>query len=265
MPIFTDQMDRKVSVPDKPKRIISLVPSQTELLFDLGLNVEIIGVTKFCIHPKEVCKSKTKIGGTKKLDIDKIKSLNPDLIIGNKEENDEKQIKELMQHFPVWMSDIITLDDALAMILKVGDLVDKKNSAENMVAKIQSEFNNLPTTNNQQKTNKVAYFIWKSPYMVAANNTFINEMLKIVGWSNVFSDKSRYPEIDLEVLKDLQPNVIFLSTEPYPFSEKHFKAFVDICPNAKIALVDGELFSWYGSRLLHSAKYFKTLQEKLSE
>src|SRR5689334_4269975 len=102
MPLYHDQLNREVNLPSLPRRIISVVPSQTELLFYLGLDAEIIGITKFCIHPAGKCKSTTKIGGTKQLDIDKIKSLDPDLIIANKEENERGQLEELMQHFPVW-------------------------------------------------------------------------------------------------------------------------------------------------------------------
>src|ERR1700722_20147309 len=102
---FTDQMGRTISVEWPVKRIISLVPSQTELLYSLGLADEVIGITKFCVHPKEWFHSKTRVGGTKKLDFEKIAALKPDLIIGNKEENEEVQIKQLMQDYPVWMSD----------------------------------------------------------------------------------------------------------------------------------------------------------------
>jgi ABC-type Fe3+-hydroxamate transport system substrate-binding protein len=120
MVVYIDQMGRKVELPDVPKRIISIVPSQTELLVDLGLAEELIGITKFCIHPKEIFRTKTRIGGTKMLNIEKIKKLKPDLIIGNKEENQQEQVEELMKHFPVWMSDISNLEESLDMIVKIG-------------------------------------------------------------------------------------------------------------------------------------------------
>ncbi len=265
MPIYTDQMGRDVDIPAKPKRIISLVPSQTELLFELGLGVEVIGITKFCIHPKDTCKIKNKIGGTKNLNIQLIKNLNPDLIIGNKEENEEKQIKELIQYYPVWMSDITNYHQALEMISEVGEIVNKKKSADKIVVNIKKEFSILTTQNEALGNIKVAYFIWKDPYMVAASNTFIDDMLKMSGWTNAFAHKQRYPEIERNELSEINPDVIFLSSEPYPFSEKHISIFKEICPTTKIWIVDGELFSWYGSRLIHSAKYFKSLQEKLSE
>jgi ABC-type Fe3+-hydroxamate transport system substrate-binding protein len=241
------------------------VPSQTELLYDLGLRDEVLGITKFCIHPEEWFRTKTRVGGTKKYDFEKIKALQPDLIIGNKEENEQEQIEELMKDFKVWMSDIYNLKDALNMITSIGALVGKQTEATNMKLEIESQFNQLqrqqPATNNQQL--KVAYFIWNNPYMVAGNNTFINEMLETCGWKNVF-EAARYPEVSTEQIAAAAPQVIFLSSEPYPFKEKHVQEFQAICPDAKILVVDGELFSWYGSRLLQAPAYFRQLLEKIS-
>ncbi len=247
-----------------PKRIISLVPSQTELLWDLGLRDELVGITKFCIHPKEMFQSKTRIGGTKKLDFEKIKALQPDLIIGNKEENEQAQIEELMKHYPVWMSDINTLNDAYKMITDIGSIVNKQNASEKIVLQIKSEFNSILNSKSKILNQKsTAYFIWKKPYMVASEDTFINEMMITCGFKNVFQNKTRYPEVTLEELQQLQPEVILLSSEPYPFKEKHIKEFKTACPNAKIIIVDGELFSWYGSRLVKSPKYFTKLIQQI--
>src|SRR4051812_11307667 len=120
---FTDQMGNAVELEGPPSRIVSLVPSQTELLFYLGLDKEVAGITKFCIHPAEMFHSKPRVGGTKKYDFEKIRQLAPDLIIGNKEENEQKQVEELQKLYPVWMSDIRNLADALQMIRSVGELV----------------------------------------------------------------------------------------------------------------------------------------------
>lgn len=262
MSIFTDQLNRKIELSSTPKRIISLVPSQTELLYDLGLRDEVVGVTKFCVHPEEWFRSKTRVGGTKKYDFEKIKALNPDLIIGNKEENDQEQIEQLMKDYNVWMSDIYTLKDAYDMITRVGTMVGKQQEATFLKLEIESKFNQLhqPTTNNQQL---VSYFIWNNPYMVAANNTFINELLKVCGFKNAF-DQERYPEITAEQLAKANPELILLSSEPYPFKEKHIQEFKTICPNANVLIVDGELFSWYGSRLLKAPDYFKQLIENIA-
>jgi ABC-type Fe3+-hydroxamate transport system substrate-binding protein len=262
MPIFTDQLNRKIELPFPPKRIISLVPSQTELLYDLGLRDEVIGITKFCIHPDEWFHKKTRIGGTKKIDFEKIKLLNPDLIIGNKEENEKGQVESLMEDFTVWMSDIYTLKDALKMIVTIGELIGKNNEAVNIKLKIESHFNTLNfkllTLNSKLK---VAYFIWQKPYMAAGNNTFINDMLNRCGLINVFASPhlNRYPEVSEEQIAEAKPEIIFLSSEPFPFKEKHIQKFQSLCPESKIVIVDGELFSWYGSRLLQAPSYFEKL------
>ena len=254
---FTDQMNRQVSIAFPPKRIISLVPSQTELLYDLGLEEEIVGITEFCIHPAERFTSTTKIGGTKKLNIDLIRSLQPDLIIGNKEENDQEQMEQLMNEFPVWMSDINNLDDALDMIGHVGNITGMKDKAEEMVTRISHEFARL-SVENSGNPKRIAYFIWKDPYMVAGHQTFINDILERAGWVNAVGT-SRYPELDVQELKDADPDWIFLSSEPYPFKEKHIAEFKRICPDANVGIVDGEMFSWYGSRLLLASTYLQTL------
>lgn len=255
MPVYLDQMKRAVELPSTPKRIISIVPSQTELLFDLGLNDEIIGITKFCIHPADKVKFKQKVGGTKNLNINLIKDLKPDLIIGNKEENERSQVEELMNLFPVWMSDIADLPSSIEMIRSVGELVGKSQSAKKMTAAINSGFKEVVIA---PLNLKVAYFIWRKPYIVAGQGTFIDAMLKRCGLTNVF-EAERYPEVTSAELINLKPEVIFLSSEPYPFTQKHIEEFKTMLPNAIIKLVDGELFSWYGSRLLHSPQYFKTL------
>ncbi len=259
--IFQDQLKRKVHLSNwPPQRIISLVPSQTELLHYLGLEDQVIGITKFCIHPDQWFRQKTRIGGTKQLKIDLIRDLKPDLIIGNKEENDKSQINTLSNDFPVWMSDIYTLSDAYKMIKEVGKMVNSENKAQSLVRELQSSFSQLPDTN---KKARVAYFIWRKPYMAVGQNTFIHDMIQKAGYINVFEKETRYPEIQLEDLKTQNIDYIFLSTEPYPFQSQHIADFKPFCQQAVIKIVDGELFSWYGSRLLKSVVYFNKLREEL--
>lgn len=260
MATFTDQLNRTINLTAVPKRIISLVPSQTELLYDLGLRDEVVGITKFCVHPEEWFRSKKRVGGTKKYDVERIAALDPDLIIGNKEENEQKQIEALMHQYPVWMSDIYTLENAFEMIMGIGELVGKHQAASELKTRIEKAFSGLDefVLNTSFKNKKVAYFIWRQPFMVAGNHTFIHHLLTRCGFENVFSDErfTRYPQISPEQLKTADPDVIFLSSEPYPFKEKHIEEFQKMCEHAKIVTVDGELFSWYGSRLLHAPAYF---------
>ncbi|MFK7807639.1 MAG: ABC transporter substrate-binding protein [Saprospiraceae bacterium] len=256
---YTDQMRRKVSIPFPPKRIISLVPSQTELLYDLGLEESIVGLTKFCIHPDGLKKRKTIVGGTKNLHFDKIAALQPDLIIGNKEENQRDQIEPLMEQYPVWMSDISNLEDALEMISSIGQITNKEGTTQDMIEEIEEDF---ADHSMHQQIKKTAYFIWRQPYMVAAGGTFIDDMMQRAGFENVFGNVERYPEVTADDITKANPELIFLSSEPYPFKEKHIAELKEICPQATISLVDGELFSWYGSRLLLSASYFAKLQKQ---
>jgi ABC-type Fe3+-hydroxamate transport system substrate-binding protein len=255
MPVFYDQLNRAVTLASIPKRIISVVPSQTELLFYLGLDAEVIGITKFCIHPQDKVKRVTKIGGTKQLNIQLINDLQPDLIIANKEENEKSQIEELMTRYPVWISDINNLATAVDMIKRVGEVVGKKTEANELSNNILQQFNLLKLS---AKNLRIAYLIWRKPYMAAGTDTFINAMLQLCGFTNAFN-KDRYPEVTVDDLITASPNIVFLSSEPYPFAQKHIVEFEKLLPNTKIILVDGEMFSWYGSRLLHAPTYFNGL------
>lgn len=259
---FVDQIKNKVQLNSFPKRIISLVPSQSEYLWDLGLKNELVGISKFCIHPNEMFETITRVGGTKQLDIEKIKNLEPDLIIGNKEENVKEQIEELQQFFPVWMSDVNNLEEAYEMMLSLGAICDKKNESEEMVKKIR---NKMSEVENVFQKKSVAYFIWNKPFMVAASNTFIHSIIKYVGLVNVFENKWRYPEIDIEELQKASPDYCFLSSEPFPFNNNHAVKMQAWLPNSKVILVDGEMFSWYGSHLLYLGSYLKNLKEEIGD
>jgi ABC-type Fe3+-hydroxamate transport system substrate-binding protein len=252
---FTDMMGRNVEIQFPPKRIVSVVPSQTELLHDLGLEEEVTGITKFCVHPEVWFRNKTRVGGTKQLHIDKIRELQPELIIANKEENTREQIEELAREFPVWISDIQTIEQGLEMIASVGKLTDRAAKAEEIIKDIQNSFDGLQKTERK----KVAYFIWYRPWMSVGKDTFIHDMIERVGWENIFAHKTRYPEISPEELAAARPELVLLSSEPYPFKEKHMAEVQELLPGAEVQLVDGEMFSWYGSRMRYAAEYMKGL------
>lgn len=260
---FTDQLGHVISVNWPPKRIVSVVPSQTELLFELGLSEQIVGLTKFCIHPIVQFAAKQKVGGTKKLKIEVIRELQPDLIIGNKEENSKADIELLRQEFPVWMSDIYHLEDAMKAITDIGDLVDRQPEAAYLNHLINAGFNDLQALALSKGIDQtVAYAIWKDPYMFAGSNTFIDDILMKIGLRNVVR-ADRYPEIGVSELVTLDPQFVFLSSEPYPFKEKHIEELQQALPRAKVILVDGEMFSWYGSRLVKAVQYFFDFQNQL--
>lgn len=255
---IVDQLHRKLLFTKTPQRIISLVPSQTELLVDLGLEDYLIGITKFCAHPKHLKKEKTVVGGTKNIHIDKIKELNPDIIICNKEENTQEIVAQCKNIATVYVSDILTVEDNLEFILDMGNIFNVSPKSENLVNEITQKQIDFKKFIANLPLKKVAYFIWKDPWMVAGNNNFINELLKLNRFENVFQNLDRYPEIDISSLQSRNLDLVLLSSEPFPFKEKHIKELQQYT-SAKIILVDGEYFSWYGSRLTKSFEYFKTL------
>ena len=249
-----------------PQRIISLVPSQTELLYHLGLDQRVVGITKFCIRPEEWFSYKTRVGGTKTVNTELIRELQPDLIIANKEENDPDQILWLSRHYPVWVSDIKDMSGALDMILTLGALTGTAEKASGIAKAIRENFSELQEARRQVPL-RAAYLIWRNPYMAAGGDTFIHDMMENCGWTNVFADLSRYPVVSPAQLADASCDLLLLSSEPYPFKEKHIaelkKTIAQHAPGKEqqtiFLLVDGEMFSWYGSRLIQAAAYFKRL------
>lgn len=248
---------------EPPRRIVSLVPSQTELLFALGLEDRVVGVTKFCVHPPHWRKTKAIVGGTKNVHLDRVHALQPDLIIANKEENVREQVFELAADYPVWVTEVTNLPTALGMIQEIGQLTHTHSQAQQLAEEIEQAFAEM--TNHDTLSPSVAYLIWRDPYLSVGGDTFIAAMLEQAGFVNVFAEQQRYPEVTPTVLAARNPDFIFLSSEPYPFKEKHRAELSAICPTAKILLVDGEAFSWYGSRLLPAARYFRNLRNKTRE
>ena len=259
MPVFTDQLGRSVALSHIPRRIISLVPSQTELLYSLGLDESVVGITRFCTRPQTWFREKSRIGGTKAIDPVRVDALQPDLIIANKEENERPQVEALAERYPVWVSDVKTLADALAMIRSVGEITGTAATSNTLADDIARRFAAFQTTAPHPR---VAYLIWRNPWMAAGGDTFIHQMLTHAGFDNVFADSTRYPELDLSDLTGADVTVL-LSSEPYPFRERHIREVKESLPQARVELVDGEMFSWYGSRLLLAPAYFQQLHELL--
>lgn len=250
--ILQDQLNNTIRLDHVPKRIVSLVPSQTEFLHGIGLGDEVVGITKFCIHPNEWYRGKVRVGGTKTVNFEKIKELQPDLIIANKEENTQSEIEALQKLYTVYISDIFTLEDSYQMMTDIGVMTSREIQTDKIISNIKSNFEEL-----KQLNKKVLYLIWRNPFMIAGQNTFINHLLNKCGFTNAVDDeKSRYNEITPEEIASLSLDFIFLSSEPYPFKEKHIAELQEYT-NAKIILVDGEMFSWYGNRLTQFKNYFE--------
>lgn len=259
---LVDQLNRPIDLKEPAKRIVSLVPSITEFLNDIGLEQEVIGITKFCIKPEHWLNEKQRVGGTKTLAIDTIISLKPDLILANKEENTQEQIELLAELFPTYISDINKLEDTYLCLTDIGILCNRKFEAEQMNKSIKEGFHQLK---NRVKGKGVYYFIWQNPIMIVGSNTFINSILEYFGFNNLGKYKGeRYPETSLAEIKNSQADYIFLSSEPYPFKKKQQKEIQLEFPNTNVVLVDGEAFSWYGSRLKHSLPYYNSLLNSLT-
>lgn len=254
-----DQLGNKLILDKIPKRIVSLVPSQTEYLFDLGLQDSIVGITKFCIHPKDLVRNVKSVGGTKNCRLEIIDHLNPDIIIANKEENTQSDIAYLQHKYPVYTSDIQTLAASFQMMEDLGMIFNQVAAATRIINTIQITLKEIEL---KRKNKRAVYFIWRNPWMTVGNDTFIHEMMHVFGFENIYASKTRYPEIDLEDLKSITPEYILLSSEPFPFKQRHIDELKLICPNTKILLVDGEIFSWYGSRLQYAANYFTEILSK---
>lgn len=251
-----------MSIDKKYKRIISLVPSQTELLIDLGLEENIVGITKFCTHPEHLVRTKTIVGGTKNIKIDRIKNLQPDIILCNKEENTKEIVEACQQIAFTHVSDIFTLTDSLELISLYGSFFEKQVEAKKMINKLESKIIDFKKFIENKKSRKVAYFIWRNPWMVAASNTFINHLLELNKFDNVYANAKRYPEVNIKDILKKKPELILLSSEPFPFKEKHITEIKEHTSNSTPILVDGEYFSWYGSRLLKAFDYFKELHSR---
>lgn len=260
-----DQLGRKLILAQPPTRIISLVPSQTELLVALGLEEAIVGLTKFCVHPAHLIRQKQVVGGTKNISQNKIRALQPHIVLCNKEENTREIVQQLEQEYPVYVSDISKVEDSLEMIAHFGQLFGRAEQAAALITKINGQVAEFKEFIKGKPRLRVLYLIWKNPWMTIGKDTFIHALLTLNGFINAFANQMRYPEIDEQTFQDTPADVIFLSSEPYPFGEKHIAEIRQLQPHAKIYLVDGEYFSWHGSRLADAFPYFRELHAELAD
>lgn len=253
MKTVIDQIGRKVTYSFPPKKIVSFAPAITETLFSLRLQKEVIGRTRFCIHPKGIVERAVNVGGTKDLKIERIHELNPDLIIVEKEENTKEMVEQLEQDYPVYVFEIQTVADALQMIETLGYIVDRTTQSDALVHDIQSAFTSIPTS---YKEKRVAYVIWQNPYMVVGKNTYIQSLLNRLGFINPFIQlDGRYPIVTEAEFKQAELDYVLLATEPFPFQEKHLPIFSEMTNGSKSMIIDGEMF-WYGVKMLEAVPYF---------
>ena len=263
MPFFDapDALGRPVRLDAPPRRIVSLVPSQTELLADLGLDAEVVGLTRFCVHPDGWKAAKTIVGGTKTINVPRLVGLAPDLVIANKEENPREEIEAVAaEGVPVYVTDVADVDGALAMIRSVGRLVDQEPEAEVLADEIAAGFARLGT---EAEPLRALYLIWRDPWMTVGGDTFVSDVMDRAGLANVAAERDRYPALSDDEIRALDPDVVLLSSEPYPFSDTHIAEVQALVPDARVVLADGEAFSWYGSRLRHTPGVLASLRGHL--
>ncbi|MEL6769878.1 MAG: helical backbone metal receptor [Bacteroidota bacterium] len=259
-----DARGHRIALTAPPRRIVSLVPSQTELLADLGLDDEVVGLTRFCVHPAGWKARKQIVGGTKNVRLDRVAALAPDLVIANKEENVREQVEAIAEGCPVFVTDVATVADALAMIRDVGALVERATEAAALADEIAAGFGALAREATGAAPLRVAYLIWRDPWMTIGGDTFIHDVLQKAGFVNVFGDHTRYPVVTADDLRAVAPDLVLLSSEPYPFKPVHHAEIAAAVPGVHVHDIDGELCSWYGSRLRHTPAYLSQLRETLA-
>ena len=260
-----DALGRPVVLAERPRRIVSLVPSQTELLADLGLDGEVVGLTRFCVHPAGWKGRKQIVGGTKNVDVERVRALDPDLVVANKEENVRAQIEALADVCPVYVTDVADVAGAVRMVRDVGALVGRAEEAERIAAETETGFDALAADVAGAAPLRALYLIWRDPWMTVGGDTIVSDVLAHGGFENVAAEQARYPALADAEVGALRPDVVLLSSEPYPFVEKHVAEVEALAPGARVVLVDGEPFSWYGSRLRQAPLYLRALRQRLAE
>ncbi|MFO8055328.1 MAG: helical backbone metal receptor [Bacteroidales bacterium] len=253
---------KNTPVDEYPGKIVSLCPSITETLIKLGLKDRIAGRTDYCYRPEGETEEIPKVGGPKDIDPEKIDHIKPDLIIAIKEENNRQQIEQLQKAYMVFVFDITTYTGALDMIIRLGELTGKQQEAVTLSDQIDNAFARIPQLNTPRS---FLYLVWKDPLMAAGKRTYINNLLTSHGFVNCLDTfAQRYVTLNFEVFKKLEFELAFLPGEPYKFTAEDKKDILAFFPQTDIRLIDGEVFTWYGYRMLHSAEYIKNMIEEMN-
>ncbi|MGI9037665.1 MAG: helical backbone metal receptor [Gemmatimonadota bacterium] len=233
-------------------RIVSLCPSLTELVFDLGLGDDLVGRTKFCVHPADRVGDVEKVGGTKNPKVERIVELAPDLVLLNEEENRIEDAEALRAAgLRCHTSMPMTVDATAAMVRSIGAAVDRTDAAEDIAADIERRAGRVREAAAGRAPVRFAYLIWRDPIMAVSDDTFVSALLEMAGGVNVLAGAGeRYPTIASEALGAADPDIVLLSSEPFPFREEHRDELVAATglPAERFRFADGELLSWHGSR-----------------
>lgn len=251
---WTDALGHTIDLQRPPRRIVSLVPSITEALFAFGLGKRIVGVTKFCVEPKDEVTDVPKVGGTKNLDATAVKKLKPELVVANAEENEKADIESLVaEGLPVFVTYPRTVAHATAMMRTLAEMTDTVDVASPIVAGIEAEAALARAANKENRRRRVFCPIWRNPWMTIGPDTYMHDFLSNCGLDNVYGDSNeRYPEIALEDAAERQPEIVILPDEPYRFSRRHVPEVTEGIPavgESRIYLVDGKDICWHGPRI----------------
>ena len=257
---LTDDLGRRVELVTPPHRIVSLVPSLTELVCSLGRADRLVGVTRYCVEPAEVVAALPAVGGTKNPDLRRIVGLRPELVLANAEENRREDFQALVDAgVTVWVSFPTTLETAAASIVGVGEAIDARNQAGALAAGIAAA---RTGTGGQVR---VFCPIWRKAWMSFNRDTYAHDLLRCAGGDNVCAGEAqRYPTVDLEAVAGADPEVILLPSEPYPFTERHLEYLRPLAQtaalrNRRVHLIDGKTLSWYGPRTVPALALLRRL------
>jgi len=228
-----------------PRRIVSLVPSLSETLVDLGAEDQLVGVTRFCIHPEHLRREKMRVGGTKGVKVDAILGLSPDLVVANLEENEAQDVMALeIAGVPCWVCDVRTVERAFGLLSDLGTLIGRPEQGNALEKQVREAWMKGREMHRPGLGRKVAYAVWRNPWMWAGHDAYIQSVLRWWGW-DPWPDQRRYPELPMKAVVDAGVEEVLLASEPFPFKEAHLEE----CGGLPARLVDGEAFSWYGSRM----------------
>ena len=239
-----------------PARIVSLVPSTTETLCRLGLGEALVGITAYCREPAALLAGKTRVGGEKDPDLERIRQLRPDLVVANVEENVREHVETLRGwSIPVWVTYPRTVAEGIRMIADLGEVTGAHAPAAALVAELEALLGGVRAATAGRPPVPVFYAIWRDPYMTIGADTYIHDMLAVCGGLNVFGDREgRYPAVTLEEVRAAAPEVILLPDEPFRFRRVHLRDFtaypeIPAVRHGRVHLVDGKPFSWHGPRI----------------
>ena len=254
--IIKDQLKRKITIRYPINKIVSLVPSITQTLYDFGLESKVIGITKFCPQGDEEKYKKICIGGTKNINIDKITQIDPDIILSDQEETPERIVKKISLHMPIWLSRVTNMEYNIEFMYNLNEILPCTNKIYKHLMSIEDKIKSIKQIG---KNSSFLCLIWKDPYMAAASSTYISSFISNFGFNNSISHLKRYPKISLEEIKTMAPEWIFLPDEPYAFNEENKKTLQKILPKSKVITLIGKHLSWYGSLSYTAIDYFTSL------